>query len=70
MALREVIGRIAESILSVITLLISLILMMRRPDRRSVHDLIAGTVVLHDPNKLLAPNRPVVITQAIAPERA
>ena len=53
MALREVVGRIAEGILSFITLLISLILMLTRPDRRSLHDLIAGTVVLYDPNKVL-----------------
>jgi uncharacterized RDD family membrane protein YckC len=59
MALREIIGRIAESILSIITLLISLILMMSRKDRMSLHDLIAGTVVLYDPQKLLAPNRQV-----------
>jgi uncharacterized RDD family membrane protein YckC len=57
MALREVVGRIAEGILSFITLLISLILMLTRPDRRCLHDLIAGTVVLNDPNKVLA-NRP------------
>jgi uncharacterized RDD family membrane protein YckC len=54
MALREVVGRIAEGILSFITLLISLILMLTRPDRRCLHDLIAGTVVLYDPNKVLA----------------
>jgi uncharacterized RDD family membrane protein YckC len=59
MALREIVGRIAEGILSVITLLISLILMLSRPDRKSLHDLIAGTVVLHDPHKLLAPNRSI-----------
>jgi uncharacterized RDD family membrane protein YckC len=53
MALREVVGRIAEGIVSFITLLISLILMLTRPDRRSLHDLIAGTVVLYDPNKVL-----------------
>jgi uncharacterized RDD family membrane protein YckC len=58
MALREVVGRIAEGILSFITLLISLILMLTRPDRRSLHDLIAGTVVLYDPNKVLAPQTP------------
>jgi hypothetical protein len=34
MALREVVGRIAEGIVSFITLLISLILMLTRPDRR------------------------------------
>ena len=53
MALREVIGRIVEGILSVITLLISLILMLSSKDRKSLHDMIAGTVVLHDPNKIL-----------------
>lgn len=58
MALREVVGRIAEGILSFITLLISLILMLTRPDRRSLHDLIAGTVVLYDPNKVLAGQPP------------
>ena len=54
MALREVVGRIVDSILSIITLLVSFILMCSRPDRRCLHDLIAGTVVLHDPNKVLA----------------
>jgi uncharacterized RDD family membrane protein YckC len=63
MALREIVGRIAEGILSFITLLISLILMLTRPDRRSLHDLIAGTVVLYDPNKVLAGQPP----QAPAP---
>jgi uncharacterized RDD family membrane protein YckC len=28
--------------------------MCTRSDRRCLHDLIAGTVVLHDPNKVLA----------------
>jgi uncharacterized RDD family membrane protein YckC len=54
MALRETVGRIAESILSIITELISLIFMLTRPDRKTIHDLVAGTVVLHDPNKVLA----------------
>ena len=54
MALREIVGRIADGILSIITELISLIFMMTRPDRRTLHDLVAGTVVLHDPNKVLA----------------
>lgn len=69
MALREIIGRIAESILSIITLLLSLILMLTRKDRMSLHDLVAGTVVLYDPQKLLAPNRPVIPNQSgtIAP---
>jgi uncharacterized RDD family membrane protein YckC len=55
MALREVVGRFLEGILSVISLLVSFILMCSRPDRRCIHDLIAGTVVLYDPNKVLSP---------------
>ena len=53
MALRETIGRIAEGILSFITALVSLIFMLTRPDRKTIHDLVAGTVVLHDPDKVL-----------------
>lgn len=54
MVLREIIGRFAEGILSVITLLVSFILMATSKDRRCLHDLVAGTVVLYDPNKVLA----------------
>jgi uncharacterized RDD family membrane protein YckC len=54
MALREIVGRLVDGILSIITLAVSFILMCTRPDRRSLHDLIAGTVVLHDPNKVLS----------------
>jgi uncharacterized RDD family membrane protein YckC len=54
MALREIIGRFIEGILSFITLLVSLILMLTSKDRRCLHDLIAGTVVLRDPDKVLA----------------
>lgn len=54
MALREIIGRSAESALSLITLLLSFIFMLTRQDRRTLHDLIAGTVVLYDPRKVLA----------------
>jgi uncharacterized RDD family membrane protein YckC len=54
MALREIVGRLVEGLLSVITLAVSFILMCTRPDRRCIHDLIAGTVVLHDPGKVLA----------------
>jgi uncharacterized RDD family membrane protein YckC len=63
MALREIVGRIAEGILGLITSLVSFILMLTRPDRRCLHDLIAGTVVLYDPNKVLATQLP----QAPAP---
>jgi uncharacterized RDD family membrane protein YckC len=63
MALREVVGRIVDGILSFITELVSLIFMLTRPDRRTLHDLIAGTVVLYDPNKVLVAQPP----QAPAP---
>jgi uncharacterized RDD family membrane protein YckC len=54
MALREIIGRLLDGILSIITGLVSFILFAARADHRSLHDLVAGTVVLHDPNKVLA----------------
>jgi uncharacterized RDD family membrane protein YckC len=54
MALREIVGRIAEEIVGPITLLASFILMMSSQDRKSLHDLIAGTVVVHDPNHVLS----------------
>ncbi len=53
MALRETIGRIVNGIL-LITALVSFIFMLTRPDRRCLHDLVAGTVVIHDPDKVLA----------------
>jgi uncharacterized RDD family membrane protein YckC len=28
--------------------------MVTSPDRESLHDMIAGTVVVHDPNKVLS----------------
>jgi len=65
MALREVVGRLLESIVWVITSTVSFIFMLTRPDRRCIHDLIAGTVVLYDPNKVLAAQAP----QALAPPR-
>jgi uncharacterized RDD family membrane protein YckC len=53
MALREIIGRIVEIILSGITEVVSLIMFLSTKERRSLHDLVAGTVVLHDPSKVL-----------------
>lgn len=53
MALREVIGRIVEGLLSIITLLASFILMCAGKERKTIHDHVAGTVVLHDPNHVL-----------------
>ena len=57
MALREVVGRLVDGIVGAITGLISFAFMCTRPDRRTLHDLIAGTVVVHDPNKVLS-NQP------------
>ena len=54
MALREIIGTLADSILGFITELVSLILMMSGKERKCLHDHVAGTVVLRDPNKVLA----------------
>ncbi|MGH3205451.1 MAG: RDD family protein [Streptosporangiaceae bacterium] len=58
MALRNIVGRIADGILSIVTELISLIFMLSRPDRKTLHDMVAGTVVLYDPNKVLAQQPP------------
>jgi len=54
MALREIIGRLVDGIVSIITYIVSFVLFASRSDHRSLHDLIAGTVVLHDPQKVLA----------------
>jgi uncharacterized RDD family membrane protein YckC len=59
MALREIAGRIVESILGFITDIVSLILMLVTKERKSLHDFIAGTVVLHDPDKVLPSWPPV-----------
>lgn len=53
MALREVIGRLADSVLSLISMIISFVLFVNGPKRQSLHDLVGGTVVLYDPNKIL-----------------
>lgn len=54
MALREIVGRILDGILSIITELISFIMMVTGKERKTLHDLVAGTIVLYDPNKTLA----------------
>ena len=51
---REIAGRIIDGILSFITLITSFVLMVTGRERKALHDWIAGTVVLHDPNKVLA----------------
>lgn len=53
MALREVVGTMVDGILSFITLVISFVLMVSTRERQCLHDKVAGTVVLYDPNKVL-----------------
>ena len=53
MALREIAGAILENVLGLITLITSFVLMVAGRERKSLHDYIVGTVVLHDPNKVL-----------------
>jgi uncharacterized RDD family membrane protein YckC len=53
MALREIIGRIVDGIGSIITEGLSFVFFLTRPDRKTLHDMIGGTVVLHDPNGVL-----------------
>jgi uncharacterized RDD family membrane protein YckC len=43
--------------LSVIAGLASFIMMLANKDHRTLYDYLSGVVVLHDPNKVLAPNR-------------
>ena len=54
MALREIVGRIVEGILGFITEITSFVLMVAGKEHKAIHDYIAGTVVLHDPNKVLS----------------
>lgn len=53
MFLRDVLGRIVDGILSLITELVSFIMFLTTQRRQSLHDVIASTTVLYDPNKVL-----------------
>jgi uncharacterized RDD family membrane protein YckC len=53
MALREIVGRLAEGVLGIVTLLVSFVLMVATKERRCLHDMIAGTVVVLDPGNVL-----------------
>lgn len=53
MVLREVIGRFCDGILNIVTELVSFIMFLVGRERKALHDYVAGTVVLHDPNKVL-----------------
>jgi len=52
MALRDVVGGIAQGILGGITGLISFILFLTGKQHKSLLDLVGGTVVVYDPNKV------------------
>ena len=54
MALREIVGRFVEVILSLITEITSFVLFVAGKEHKALHDYIAGTVVLYDPDKVLA----------------
>jgi hypothetical protein len=53
MALRNIVGYIAQGILSFITELISFILFLTGKQHKSIPDLVGSTVVVYDPNKVL-----------------
>ncbi len=54
MALRETVGRIIDGILGLITEITSFVLFVAGKKHQALHDIIAGTVILHDPDKVLA----------------
>lgn len=53
MLLRDFVGRIVDGVLSFITELVSFIMFLTTQRRQSLHDTIASTTVLYDPNKVL-----------------
>jgi uncharacterized RDD family membrane protein YckC len=53
MALRETVGRIVDSILGLITEITSFVLFVAGKKHQALHDIVAGTVVLYDPDKVL-----------------
>ena len=54
MALREVVGGLVENLFSWLSLIGSFVLMLVTRDRKSLHDMVAGTVVVHDPGRVLS----------------
>ncbi|HEX7739406.1 MAG TPA: RDD family protein [Marmoricola sp.] len=53
MALRNIIGGIAQGILSIITEVISFVMFLSDDHHRTIPDRVGGTVIVHDPNKVL-----------------
>lgn len=54
MALRDILGGIVQGLLGFITLLVSFIVFLATKEHRTLCDLVGGTVIIHDPNKVLA----------------
>ena len=54
MALREIAGRTINHVLGLVSLLTSFVLFVSGREHKALHDWIAGTVVLHDPDNVLA----------------
>jgi hypothetical protein len=52
MALRDIVGGIAQGILSFITGIASFVLFLSGKQHKSIPDLVASTVVVYDPNKV------------------
>jgi len=53
MALRDIVGRIVESVFFGIGGVVSFIMFLANKDHRSLSDMIGSTVVIHDPNGIL-----------------
>ena len=53
MALRDFLGRIVDGVLGAITQLISFIMFLTNDQRQSLHDKVANTTVVYDPQKVL-----------------
>ena len=54
MALREVVGRFLLSIIP-FEQIVSFVVFLATKQRRAIHDYVAGTIVVHDPNGVFAP---------------
>jgi uncharacterized RDD family membrane protein YckC len=53
MALRNIVGGIAQGLLSAISAIVSFVLFLSGKKHQSIPDLVGGTVVVYDPNKVL-----------------
>ncbi len=55
MALRQVVGGIVEGLFGGLVFVVSAIMMIVSDDHKAIHDHIAGTIVLYDPEGVLQP---------------